>query len=763
MPTEEVPMKKTVKVKHIKTAKSNNQNSNGYTLNLCRLRPTNFILGLLIVGITSVVIGFGLGYVTAPKPLPPLYIDVPVPCPSLETIPTPIPKLEEEKATTATPTPTPTPTPTSTPTPTTLPTTESPEYITNKLIESINADKIKKMFKSRSTTAVISFWQGNKPQWVSGEDEVTNAVEDVIIMQPFNAYSETAVEQGSIMYVNYGRDEDFNIIRKKYSRHINKNTIFMARLGKISINEKVKNSQANRGIGLVLYKDVAEHSEVFANAYWNNQSIIAGGTLLSPDHSGDPSTPGYPSIAGAYRIKDTDFGLPTIPVLTINTKDAKHIMSVINGPKVPKPSWKGNLGVRYRIGLGFKFDSWFAKLEVRMRLSNSTIYNVIATIKGSIEPDRYVVIGAHRDAWVFGASDGGSSTTTLLTVSQAFAELVKTGWRPRRTIVFCSWDAELYGQIGSTEFTEQFRTILNDRAISYLNVNSVKGNFTLDARASPLLRDIIFKSAEKVSDPDGLYDNMFDLWNDRLPDVSTGLPKMKSLRADNDANAFANRIGIASLDISYSNKNFEDTPVAHTALDTFNYVNDFIDPSFKLHKTLSEVLCELVRVIADSEIIPFNVTTYANQILENLAILKSSNGEEFFAQGVEINYLEASVANFSRVAQEFQEGITQLEFEASEMPSRIINDQLLALERAMTDRHGLPGRQHITHVINGYSNDGKSTSDGGFPGIIDALAELKTASDVPAVWRTIKHHMTVITHTINSATDTIRNVTSFIF
>ncbi|XP_071962159.1 putative N-acetylated-alpha-linked acidic dipeptidase [Antedon mediterranea] len=806
---------KTVKVKHLPT-KENKKNKktqqnkllNGSN-NVCRLRPTNFLLGLFIVGVTCIVIGFGLGYVTAPKPLPPLYLNVP--CPTLEMMPTPIPKLAETATPTNTPTTTPTPPPTTTPPPVT---TEEPRDITGELIDLIKADNIKDIFQRITSgtrnpgtytgkeiaewirnnwenqgfdsskvhsydvtiskpkvdvgdkpSSRVSLWYGNDEVWKSSGESMPSGLTGLAINSgtpPFNAYSVSGVKQGNIMYVNYAREEDFNYIQRKYGNRIKENTMFIARLGKISIRDKVKNSEMNRGIGLIMYQDYAEHTEYTPDAYWPNPSIISRETLLSPDYAGDPSTPGLPSIAGAYRINNTDIELPRIPSTIISAQDAKYILSQVSGPKVPK-FFKGEMSVKYRIGLGFTESSLFAKLEVRNRLEVATIQNVVATIKGSIEPDRFVVIGANRDAWLNDASTSGSRTATLLTVSQAFADLVKTGWRPRRTIVFCSWDAEIYGQIGSTEFTEQFRTVLNDRAVTYININSVKGNFTLDVRASPLLRDVIFNSTEKIKDPDGLYDNMFELWHDRFSDSSTGLPKMKTLRADNDVNTFVNRLGIPSMDVAYANDDFSEVPVSRTLHDTFSYVSKFIDPTFSLHKTLSETLCELVRVIADSSLIPFDVTTYARQIEENLAILRSRYGEEFYAQGVKIEYLQESVANFSKAASEFQEQITELPFNISDIPLRIINDQLLGLERAMTYPRGLPGREQITHLILGYPDDGKTSNNGGFPGLKDALAGIEDAEDIPARWRTVKHHMSVITHVINSATDIIRDVTLFMF
>ncbi|KAL6091460.1 hypothetical protein STEG23_018295, partial [Scotinomys teguina] len=455
-----------------------------------------------------------------------------------------------------------------------------------------------------------------------GYENVTN------IVPPYNAFSANGMPEGELVYVNYARTEDFF----KLEREMNVNCtgkIVIARYGKIFRGNKVKNAMLAGAIGIILYSDPADYFAPEVQPYpkgWNLPGAAAQrGNVLNLNGAGDPLTPGYPAKEYTFRLHvEEGVGIPNIPVHPIGYSDAEILLRNLGGTAPPDRSWKGTLNVSYSIGPGFTGSEYSRK--VRMHVNNinkiTRIYNVIGTIRGSMEPDRYVILGGHRDAWVFGGIDPTTGTAVLQEIAQSFGKLMNQGWRPRRTIIFASWDAEEFGLLGSTEWAEENAKILQERSIAYINSDSsIEGNYTLRVDCTPLLYQLVYKVAREISSPDDGFESksLYESWLEKDPSPENkDYPRINKLGSGSDFEAYFQRLGIASGRARYTKNRKTDKyssyPVYHTIYETFELVENFYDPTFKKQLSVAQLRGALVYELADSVIIPFNVQDYAKAL-----------------------------------------------------------------------------------------------------------------------------------------------------
>ncbi|ERE79986.1 glutamate carboxypeptidase 2-like isoform 2 [Cricetulus griseus] len=297
------------------------------------------------------------------------------------------------------------------------------------------------------------------------------------VVPPFSAFSPQGTPEGDLLYVNYARIEDFFKLERDMKINCS-GKIVIARYGKVFRGNKVKNAQLAGAKGVILYSDPADYVVPGVKSYPDGWNLPGGGVqrgnVLNLNGAGDPLTPGYPANEYAYRHELTEaLGLPSIPVHPIGYDDAKKLLEHMGGP-APPDSWKGGLNVPYNVGPGFagNFSKQRVKLHIHSYSKVTRIYNVIGTLKGAIEPDRYVILGGHRDAWVFGGIDPQSGAAVVHEIVRSFGKLKTEGWRPRRTILFASWDAEEFGLLGSTEWAEEHSRLLHERGVAYINADS---------------------------------------------------------------------------------------------------------------------------------------------------------------------------------------------------------------------------------------------------------------------------------------------------
>ncbi|XP_066894396.1 N-acetylated-alpha-linked acidic dipeptidase 2 isoform X1 [Kogia breviceps] len=603
------------------------------------------------------------------------------------------------------------------------------------------------------------------------------------IVPPYNAFSPQGTPEGELVYVNYARTEDFF----KLQREMNINCtgkIVIARYGKIFRGNKVKNAMLARAKGIILYSDPADYSAPGVQPYpkgWNLPGTAAQrGNVLNLNGAGDPLTPGYPAKEYTFRLDvEEGVGIPQIPVHPIGYNDAEILLRYLGGTAPPDESWKGSLKVNYNIGPGFIGHDSFRK--VRMRIHNinkiTRIYNVIGTIRGSVEPDRYVILGGHRDSWVFGGIDPTSGASVLQEVVQSFGKLMSRGWRPRRTIIFASWDAEEFGLLGSTEWAEENVKSLQERSVAYINSDSsIEGNYTLRVDCTPLLYQLVYKltkeSGERkgkykfISSPDDGFESksLYESWLEKDPSFENKtLPRINKLGSGSDFEAYFQRLGIASGRVRYTKNrktdNYSSYPVYHTIYDTFELVENFYDPTFKKQLAVAQLRGALVYELADSKIIPFNIQDYA-KTLENYATgiysLSKKYDQQLRDHQVSFDSLFSAVKNFSKSASDFHRRLSQVDLN-NPTAVRIMNDQLMFLERAFIDPLGLPGRPFYRHIIFAPSSHNKYAGES-FPGIFDAIFDIENKADPRSAWKEVKKHISIAAFTIQAAAGTLKEL-----
>nr|XP_039248299.1 aminopeptidase NAALADL1-like [Styela clava] len=476
------------------------------------------------------------------------------------------------------------------------------------------------------------------------------------IKQPtFLSYAAAGHVEGQLVFVNYGRVQDFETISRTLNIDV-RGKICIVKFGKIFRGDKAIYAERNGCSGLIMYSDPADYSSdsTYPNGWGLPPDGVQRGSLHLRD--GDPLTPFYPSIKSSYRIPENETGLPTIPVQPISAEDALIYLSSIGGDSAPS-DWMGGLNITYKLG-GKMTDDFANNHNIVLHVANTRpiteVKNIIGFIRGSVEPDRYVMIGNHRDAWVFGALDPSSGTAVMLEVARVMGEMVKSGkWRPRRSIVFCSWAAEEYGLIGSIEWVEQFEKKLLMNAVTYLNVDiAVQGTATFRARATPNLRSILYEVTKEVPNPDPkeIANNrltVYDTWKKVYYDKNNnGRPFVGFLGSGSDYMMFVQKTGVSSLDIRYTfdehNKKLSSYPVYHSAHDTIEYFEKFLDPDYKFSLAMAQIWGDLARRFADDSVIPFNPIDYAEQIRDMINIIDKNNAKQLAENGIRLDGLHSA-------------------------------------------------------------------------------------------------------------------------
>ncbi|XP_077994025.1 N-acetylated-alpha-linked acidic dipeptidase 2-like [Glandiceps talaboti] len=604
----------------------------------------------------------------------------------------------------------------------------------------------------------VNFTCSIKEKGLRPEDDAEN------IVNPFNAYSGQGNITGDLVYVNYGRVEDFDKLEELGVNLTGK--ILIARYGKIFRGNKALSAEQNGAIGLIIYSDPADYAvggvtddEVYPNDWWLPGTGAQRGNLHVSDHKGDPLTPGYPANDYAYRTTVEDSPLPSIPVHPIGYGDAKMFLREL-GDSVSLPDeWAGGIsGIDYNIGPGFKESNRRVRMDIHTNNQRKNTYNVIGFIRGAVEPDRYILLGNHRDAWVFGAVDPSSGTAVMLELTKAFGKLVKGGWRPRRSIVFCSWGAEEYGLIGSSEWVEEFAKNLGARSVAYLNVDSAtSGNFVLAVKSSPLLYQTIYRATKKVESPKDATKTLFDAWSERTSLNDDELPSIRNMGSGSDFAPFAYQLGIPAADMRYtynSSLGISSYPVYHSVYETFYLVKQFIDPDFTASLAVARLWAEVARDLSESVIIPFDCKDYAKQLKDAVANLKDAYETNMASKGITFGALDSAVENFTESADSFHTSITEMTLDNA-LKIRQVNDQLMNVERAFIDPLGLPNRKFLRHVVYAPSSTNYYAGSA-FPGIIDAMYKIDEAES--SQWEVVKQQMAVIAFTIQSAATVMMDI-----
>ncbi|XP_078323953.1 N-acetylated-alpha-linked acidic dipeptidase 2-like isoform X6 [Crassostrea virginica] len=584
------------------------------------------------------------------------------------------------------------------------------------------------------------------------------------IIPPFNAFAAAGISEGDLVYVNYGRIEDFRYLTLNKSIDLKGKTL-IARYGKIFRGDKVKNAQRYNASGIIMYTDPSDFNRgntTYPNSWWMPPSGLQRGTVGS---DGDYLTPLYPATDYAYRMDESEVLQLKIPAQPISYGDAQHFLSEMAGEEAP-PDWRGDLPITYKLGPGFSNSSLRIRLEVNNFEEKRTVENVIGYIKGKTEPDRYILMGNHHDAWVFGAIDPLSGTAVLSELVRVFGDMLKSGTRPDRTIVFCAWGAEEHGLIGSTEWVEEYMKVLYERAVAYLNVDyAVDYNYVLYAGTSPLLQDSLYEATKLVPNPDSSSSakTLYDAWKARDSSDGAEPSVYYSLGSGSDMATFYQRAGVPSIDMwfTYDENKWDilSYPVYHSAYETVYLYENFIDPDYTYTATMAQLWGVLAWNIANEDILKYDVRRYATAITTFIGSLKKTFGEKWAKQNVNIGALESAAQNLTAEAATFYNKVHHMRSSssaASVLQNRMINDRLTQFERAFIDCEGLPGRPMYKHVMFAPSMY-DSYSDNSFPGIVDTMNEIEHQHAVEK-WAVLKQQVSIATFTIQSAANTLKDI-----
>ncbi|MFD2200702.1 M28 family peptidase [Shivajiella indica] len=520
----------------------------------------------------------------------------------------------------------------------------------------------------------------NQQEYIVKDNPFSNHPE---LKKGWNAFSGSGDVTAEVVYANYGTKADFE---KLAELGIDlKGKIVLARYGGNFRGYKAKFAEQYGAAGLIIFTDPADagyvRGPVYPEGFLFNDNSIQRGSLLTVDWTGDALTPFEPALpldgkTKVNRLKPEEVkGLHTIPVTPISYGSAQEILEKMQGKAVPA-GWQGGLPFTYRLEGG---PELLVRLKVEQEQGMVRANNVIATLKGATNPDEWVILGCHYDAWAFGSTDPNSGTAMLLSMTETLGKLAEQGMRPGRSILIAHWDAEEHGVIGSTEWVEQLRDELNAKAVAYINLDAAVGGRNFGASASPTMKKIIMESAKEVMYPDSTK-TVYEVWAGNREEPTIG-----NLGGGSDHIAFYMHVGVPSI-----NGGAGGPSLYHTNYDDMYFYEKFADPSFKMGGTVEQVIGIIALRLANAELIPYHLSRYATDLdihFGNAEKQVKGYKSDFVGFGKSkdaIAALKISAADLeSKIAKALENG------SLDSKKASIINKDLLALEKSFIDPKGM--------------------------------------------------------------------------
>lgn len=532
--------------------------------------------------------------------------------------------------------------------------------------------------------------------------------DDPRVVIPFNAMSPSGDAEADVVYANYGTPEDFKTLD---SLKIDvRGKIVLVRYGQNFRGVKAFIAEQHGAAGVIIYSDPMDdgwqQGDQYPKGPWRPDTGVQRGSVgYIFEFPGDPTTPGIasvPKLAVAQRTPpDKSAALPKIPVTPLSYADATPILEHLGGPETPR-SWQGALPFTYHVGPG----PVRVRLHLRQDYEYRTIWDVVGKIPGSDSPDTWVVAGNHRDAWVYGAVDPNSGTAAMLEAVRGLGELLKSGWKPKRTIIFGSWDAEEFGLIGSTEWVEEHEAALA-KAVAYFNMDVAVSGPKFGASAVPSLKQFIRDVASATPSPRG--GTVYDAWRKaneptvtefargnitngyRLPaaqakpDVPVG-----DLGSGSDYTPFLQHLGVPSTDVGSTGS----YGVYHSAFDNFQWFTKFADPDFVYEQEMARIFGLEVLRMADADILPFDYEEYGKEISTYLDAANKKAETAFGKQAPSFHDAAQAAKHFEEAGRKMAERQGRPEDDIV-----AINRDLSDAERALLMPRGLPQRPWYRHAI----------------------------------------------------------------
>lgn len=538
-------------------------------------------------------------------------------------------------------------------------------------------------------------------------------------MPPFHGYSFSGNASARVLYAGYGRKSDFERLEQLGISF--KGKIVLVRYGALFRGLKVRAAQEVGAVGVLIYSDPAEDGPVTEA---NNQTAYPDGPARQPSsvqrgsvqalsfYPGDPATPGKPSYRNATRIdREKADSLPKIPSIPISWKTAQRLLQSIEGNGMRAADVDDGMvgavpGVEYWTGP----SSEVAHMDNQMDFKTRDIWNVYAVIPGMIDDER-IIVGNHRDAWTFGAADPSSGTAVVHEVIRGIGHLRRQGWKPLRTIVFASWDAEEYGLVGSTEFGEDYADFLQNNTATYFNVDVAVAGGQLEANASPSLATMIKDIASEVPSPESRGKNLT-------------LSEIGPLGSGSDFTVFLQRLGIASSDMNFARGPTDPVYHYHSNYDSFYWTDKFGDPTFQRHEALAKMLGLMLLRTVQPPVLPIDTVGYSREMLvyyRKLVKLAEAANTPIDLDELHLNRIEHAILDVERAAAGLEHRRSRIldefntlvkEIDHSKQPSRTllrrfsrvihklhrVNIRLRDYERGFIDKKGLRDRNWYRHL-----------------------------------------------------------------
>jgi len=533
--------------------------------------------------------------------------------------------------------------------------------------------------------------------------EVDPQTKDPAIGSAWLGYSASGEVTAPVVYAHSGNPEDYDLLRKNGIDV--KGKIVLVRYSNPYSYRGFKALTAERegAAAILIYSDPAEdgyqRGAVFPDGPWGPETHIQRGAItydfLVP---GDPLTPGWASLPGAKRIPEGEArSLPHIIALPLSWHDAKPLLENMDGATAPK-DWQGGLPITYRLSGAVQ-----AHLKVEMDNTTQPYYVVEARLRGSEFPDEWILLGNHHDAWEYGGVDPSSGGASMLELTRAFGNLLKQGIRPRRTLVFCSWDGEEIGLTGSTEWGEQFADDLRTKLIAYLNVDSSASGPEFHGAAVGSLAPMLLEATDSVDDPGG--GSIHKAWLKAAPAERA---EERDNRHVSDANLVDTRIGSGSDHTVFLN--FLGRPVIaleyegpygvyHSMYDDFYWMNHFGDPAYKYHAAISQLWGVTALRLSQADILPFDFQFYGNTIDEFLSELEKNS--RFDPSKLDLQAAHSAAIAFAEAAGQVNTLVTQNLAAGNLTPKQleVVNHQMMQVESNWLNADGIPGRPWFKHLL----------------------------------------------------------------
>jgi N-acetylated-alpha-linked acidic dipeptidase len=555
------------------------------------------------------------------------------------------------------------------------------------------------------------------------------------ILPAYNAYSPSGDVTGEVVYVNYGVPADYEAL-EKLGVDV-KGKIVLARYGGSWRGIKPKVAAEHGAIGCIIYSDPHEdgffQGDVYPDGPYRGWGMIQRGSVMDmPHYPGDPSTPDRPSKEGVDRLAmDQIKTFSPIPVQPMSYRDGFEILKRLAGPVAPM-GWRGALPTTYHTGPG----PATVHMTLQMDYAQRRLVNVVGRITGREFPDEWVIVGSHRDAWVFGASDSVSGHVSMMGVAQAMGEMMKKGWKPRRSVLFISWDGEEPGLLGSTEWVEDLQNELKAKAVIYVNRDAGAAGPFFSSSAVHSLTPFVHELARSIQSDDAsktLYDRWLERAREQAP-AAEGRPMLKAppvgaLGSGSDYTAFLDHVGIVSMDMGLSGRDGDGT--YHSTYDNPAWFKKFVDPDFKYSILAAQVTGVALLRLADAELLPFDYESYGRQIVEYVGEIEKEAAKASAAEAKRVDFarLKAAAEGFAKAGAALntrndavlkRRGSDGTAGEPDAAVLTRLNRALMMAERDLIEPAGLPDRPWFRHTIYApglYTGYGVKT----IPGVREAV------------------------------------------